>query len=47
MTGGAQVLPFVRLLYSDPSTHVWEDEFGEPQMIPKVRARGSAYAPLV
>ena len=32
MTGGAQVLPFVRLFYSDPSTH---DEFGEPQMIPQ------------
>ena len=34
MTGGAQVLPFVRLFCSDPSTYVWEDEFGEPQMIP-------------
>ena len=38
MIDGAQVLPFVRLFHSDPSTHVWEDEFGEPQMIPKVRA---------
>ena len=35
MIGGAQVLPFVRLFYSDPSTYVWEDEFGEPQMIPQ------------
>ena len=33
MIGGAQVLPFVRLFYSDPSTYVWEDEVGEPQMI--------------
>ena len=35
MIGSAQVLLFVRLFYSDPSTHVWEDEFGEPQMIPQ------------
>ena len=35
MTGGAQVLLFVRLFYSDPSTYVWENEFGEPQMIPQ------------
>ena len=30
---GVRVLPFVRLFYSTPSTHVWEDELGDPQMI--------------
>ena len=34
MPDGVQVLPFARLFYST-STHVWEDEMGDPQMIPQ------------
>ena len=49
MTCGAQVLPFVRLFYSDPSTFVWEDEFGEPQMIPQGEGgeQGDPHMPLL
>ena len=35
MADGARVLTFVRLFCSAPSTHVWEDELGDPQIIPQ------------
>ena len=33
MPDGVRVLPFVRLFCSAPSTHVWEDELSDPQLI--------------
>ena len=49
MTGGAQVLPFVRLFHSLPSTHVWEDELGDPQLIPQGEGgeQGDPFMPLL
>ena len=35
MPEGVRVLPFVRLSYSAPLTHVWEVELGDPQLIPQ------------
>ena len=35
MPDGVRVLPFVRLFHSAPSTRVWEDELGDPQLIPQ------------
>ena len=49
MTDGVRVLPFVRLSYSAPSTHVWEDELEDPQLIPQVEGgeRGDPLMPLL
>ena len=33
MEGGDQILPFVRMFYSGPSTYLWEDEMGVTQHI--------------
>ena len=33
MEGGDQILPFVRMFYSNPSTYLWEDELGVTQHI--------------
>ena len=33
MEGGDQILPFVRMFYSNPSTYLWEDELGITQHI--------------
>ena len=33
MEKGDQILPFVRCFYGSPSTHLWEDEVGNPQDI--------------
>ena len=32
MEDGDQVLPFVRCFYGSPSTYLWEDELGKPQV---------------
>ena len=33
MEGGDQILPLVRMFYSNPSTYLWEDELGVTQHI--------------
>ena len=33
MEGGDQILPFVRMFHSNPSTCLWEDEMGFVQHI--------------
>ena len=35
MDGGDQIIPFVRMFYGAPSTHLWEDEMGTTQYIPQ------------
>ena len=35
MADGEQLLPFVRAMYGQPSTHLWEDDSGEVHTIPQ------------
>ena len=35
MEDGDQILPFLRMFHSNPSTYLWEDEMGVTQSIPQ------------
>ena len=35
MPDGDKLIPFVRLFYDRPSTHLWEDETGENHGVPQ------------
>ena len=38
MADGEQLLPFVRAMYGQPSTQLWEDDSGEVHTILQVKA---------
>ena len=49
MEDGDQILPFVRMFYSTPSTYLWEDELGVTQSIPQGEGeeQGDPLMPMV
>ena len=49
MVDGEQLLPFARLFYSQPSTHLWDDDAGTTHRIQQGEGgeQGDALMPLL